>query len=153
MCRQTWSKCGVAIKQCQQAQVWRVTCKEVTTRKESNHERKYRSGYMARAKSNLQVDAEDKRLHADKDRCHKEIAILITRALSSAFKISWRNNEHLDIWGAARKISENESSAVVDRESRHLYIEVLRRWGSRQNRLIAETLITIGTSKTNSERR
>ena len=48
----------------------------------------YRSGYMARAKSNLQVDAEDKRLHADKDRCHKEIAILITRALSSAFKIS-----------------------------------------------------------------
>ena len=108
---------------------------------------------MARAKSNLQVDAEDKRLQADKDRCHKEIAIQITRALSSAFKIGWRDSEHLDIWGAARKISENESSAVVDRESRRLYIEVLRRWGSRPNRLIEETLITIGTSKTNSERR
>ena len=46
------------------------------------------SGNIARAKSNLQVDAEDKRLHADKDRCHKEIAILITRALSSLSKLA-----------------------------------------------------------------
>ena len=43
---------------------------------------------MARAKSNLQVDAEDERLHADKDRCHKEIAILITRALLALSKLA-----------------------------------------------------------------
>ena len=108
---------------------------------------------MARAKSNLQVDAEDKRLHADKDICHKEIAILITRTVNNDSKISRLNNEYLDIRMQREKFQKTYLKTVIDAESRQLYIEALRHWSNRWNRLMAETPITKDSSTANNERR